>query len=260
MTYRMLTGGFIESGARLGATMLLAVSLLTLPSLSAIAETLVIYGATGNIGGRITTEALSRGHMVIGVSRDPASVTLEHPNLTATGGDVTNLDSMLEVITGADAVLISVNGNGADNTPENAITNLAALTFIQAAGRLGEASPRGIQVGGGTTLRRNGVLGLESGGGEEGTPRHGRIWGHWVALENYRASTGVPWTVVSPPPGALPGDVEGTGRYRLGEDDVLFNNQGESGISLADLAAAIIDEVENPQSIGKRITLGPLDR
>lgn len=260
MTHRTLTGAFIERGARLGAIMLLAVSLLVLPSLSAIADTLVVYGATGNIGGRITSEALNREHTVIGVSRNPASLTVEHANFSAMGGDVTDLESMLAVVAGADAVIISVTGNGADNTPENAITNQAALTFIQAAGRLGEASPRVIQVGGGTTLRINGVSGLENGGGEEGTPRHGRLWGHWLALENYRASTGVRWTVVTPPPGRLPGDVERSGRYRLGEDDVLYNNQGESGISLADLAAAIIDEIENSQSIGKRITLGPIDR
>ena len=48
------------------------ISLIILPTLQATAATLVIYGASGQIGDFIVTEALSRGHEVIGVSRKGA--------------------------------------------------------------------------------------------------------------------------------------------------------------------------------------------
>ncbi len=229
---------------------------IVLPMLTAAASTIVVYGASGNLGSKIVTEALNRGHEVIGVSRNPASLTVDHINFSAVAGDVSNLESMLEIIRGADVVIVSVGGNGVDDTPENSVVNQAALTFIQAARKLGDASPRVIQMGGGTTLLSNGVLGLDNLDVEEGTARHGRYYGHWLALQNYRATTDVQWTVVSPPPGAALHAGDRTGVYRLGEDEVLVDENGEASISEEDLAMAYINEVENPQSIGKRITIG----
>jgi putative NADH-flavin reductase len=231
-------------------------ALISLPALTAVASTIVIYGASGNLGGKIVTEALNRGHDVIGVSRNPASLEFDHSNFSAVGGDVSNLESMLEIIRGVDVVIVSVGGNGIDYTPENSAANQAALTFIQAARQLGAAAPRVIQMGGGTTLFNNGVFGLDLLDVEEGTARHGLYYGHWQALLNYRAATDVQWTVVSPPPGAALHPGERTGVFRLGEDEVIVGENGEASISEEDLAMAYINEVEDPQSIGKRITIG----
>jgi len=232
------------------------IALTSLPALTALASTIVIYGASGNLGEKIVTEALNRGHEVIGVSRNPASLDVDHSNFSAVGGDVSNLESMLEIISGVDVVIVSVGGNGIDDTPENSAANQAALTFIQAARQLGAAAPRVIQMGGGTTLLDNGVLGLDRLDVEEGTARHGLYYGHWHALLNYRAATDVQWTVVSPPPGAALHPGERTGVFRLGEDEVIVGENGEASISEEDLAMAYINEVEDPQSIGKRITIG----
>jgi len=231
-------------------------SLVVLPTLAATANTVVIYGASGRVGQVIVTEALARGHEVIGVSRNPASLTIDHANFSPVAGDVTILESMLEVIPGADAVIIAVGGVGPGNTPEEATVSLAAETFLQAAEQLGDSAPRVIQISGGSTLWVNGVWGLDNPSLEEGTARHGRFFGHWRAIETYRTSTDVAWTVMTPPPGAMTSG-ERTGNYRLGGDDVLFNAAGDSNISTEDFAVAIIDEVENPQSIGKRVTVGP---
>jgi len=116
---------------------------------AAIAETIVIYGASGTLGSKIVTEALNRDHEVIGVSRNAGSMTLDHENFSTTSGDVTDVDSMVGIIADADVVIISVNGNGEGNRPENAIVNRAAQTFIAAAERLGDDAPRVIQMGGG---------------------------------------------------------------------------------------------------------------
>ena len=228
---------------------------LTFSILPAAADTVVIYGASGNIGSKIVSEALNRNHDVIGVSRNPATLTIEHSNFTAVQGDVTSLDSMLEIIDGTDAVIMAVRGNGTDNSAEQAVSNRASLTFIEASKQLGASTPRVIQVGNQATLYRNGVLGLDSGRYEKGTALYGRVRAHALLLDNYRASSHVKWTVASPSGSIKPGNR--TGNYRVGGDEVLLNKNGkESGISEEDFAVAFIDEIEKPQAIGRRIAIG----
>ena len=230
-------------------------ALLIFLSSALMAETVVIYGASGNLGSKIVSEALNRGHEVIGVSRSTDSMTLGHENFSAARGDVTDVDSMLGIISDADVVIISVNGNGDGNRPENAIVNLAAQTFIAAAQRLGDDAPRVIQMGGGYTLYRDGLLMVETLDLEPGQPRHGIYYGHLAAISHYESSD-VAWTVISPPPGAALQPGERTGVFRVGEDEIIFGEGGEASISQEDLAVLFINEVEDPQSIGKRITLG----
>jgi uncharacterized protein len=224
-----------------------------LPYAASQADTIVVYGATGNIGSKIVTEALNRGHDVIGISRNPQNFDIDHPKFSAVAGDVSSLESMLEVIEGADAVVISVRGPGPNNYPEETLNNRASKTFIAASRSLGEnAAPRVIQLGGGSTLYTNGVLGLDARPGTEGTPQHGLVWGHWLALQNYRATTSVKWTVISPS-GQYEPEGPRTGNYRQGWDEALAES---GGISHRDMAAAVVDEIENPQALKRRMTVG----
>lgn len=217
------------------------------------ADTLVIYGATGAIGSKVVTEALDRGHNVVGVSRSPESFDIDHPNFSGVAGDVSSLESMLEIIEGADAVVISVRAAGPNNYPEETLNYRAARTFIAASRSLGEDSaPRVIHLGGGSTLYTNGVLGLDARPGTEGTPLHGLVWGHWLGLQNYRATTAVKWTVVSPS-GQYDREGPRTGTYRQGWDEALPDTDG---ISHRDMAVAIIDEIESPKSVKRRMTVG----
>lgn len=219
------------------------------------AANLVIYGASGNIGSKIVAEALSRGHKVTGVSRRPETLRVDNPNFKAVKGDVTDLDSMLSVIRGADAVIMSIRGNGADNSAEEEVDNKGSLTYIAAARKLGSKAPRVIQVGNQATLYRSGVQGLKSGKYEEGTAFYGRVKAHQLVLDNYRAVPGLKWTVLSPSGGIAPG--KRTGHYRVGGEEVLTDANGkETGISQEDFAVAFIDEVERPKAIGKRVGIG----
>ncbi|HEY5623728.1 MAG TPA: NAD(P)H-binding protein [Gammaproteobacteria bacterium] len=225
-------------------------------SSATLGETVVVYGATGNIGAKIVTEALDRGHEVVGVSRDASRLTVAHPSFTPAQGDVNDLDSMLATITGTDVVVLSVRGYGPNNLPEETTNNRSSLTFIEAAKRLGESAPRAIHLGGGSTLSRNGVLLLETRDAEEGTQQHGLAWGHWLTLQNYRASENVNWTVITPSGGYIP-EGERTGTYRIGGDEVLVNREGRPGrISHLDFAMAVVDEIERGQAVGRRITVG----
>jgi putative NADH-flavin reductase len=168
------------------------------------ADTIVIYGATGNIGSKIVTEALDRGHDVIGVSRHPENLIVDHPNFSAVAGDASSLESMLGIINGVDAVVISVRGYGPNNYPEETLNYRASKIFIAASRNLGETAPRVIHLGGGSTLYTKGLLGLDARPGTEGTSQHGLVWGHWLTLQNYRATTSVTWTVISPSGGYDP--------------------------------------------------------
>lgn len=238
----------------LSSGLLLAMLALLGPA-AAGAANLVIYGASGNIGSKIVTEALSRGHKVTGVSRRPDTLAIKHPNFKAVKGDVTDLDSMLSIIPGADAVIMSIRGNGADNSAEEEVDNKGSLTYIAAARKLGNKAPRVIQVGNQATLYRKGVQGLKSGKYEEGTAFYGRVKAHQLVLDNYQAVPGLKWTVLSPSGGIAPGTR--TGHYRVGGEEVLTDASGkETGISQEDFAVAFIDEVERPKALGKRIGIG----
>ena len=60
------------------------------------------------------------------------------------------------------------------------------------------------------------------------------------------------WTYVSPPLSIKSG--ERTGHFRLGEDALLRDEAGESRISEADFAIAILDELDRGQFIRRRFT------
>ena len=85
---------------------------------------------------------------------------------------------------GADVVVISVRGVGPGNTPEEAVTFRAATAYIEAASRLGKATPYVIQIGGGVTLYRNGVRIMDA--FPPGTDRYALAQGHWLAMEAWR--------------------------------------------------------------------------
>ena len=110
-------------------------------------------------------------------------------------------------------------------------------------------------MGGGYTLYRDGTLMVETLDLEPGHARHGIYYGHIAAISHYQSSD-VEWTVISPPPGAALHPGERTGVFRIGEDEVIVSDNGEASISQEDLAVLFINEVEDPQSIGKRITIG----
>ena len=115
------------------AALLLATALGGAPTYAQDSRTIVVYGASGNIGGLIVDEALERGHAVTGVSRSPDRLTVDHPNFTAVQGDVTDAESFAAVTSGADAVVISVQGSPeGDFAPESSTHARAASTAAAA--------------------------------------------------------------------------------------------------------------------------------
>lgn len=74
------------------------------------------------------------------------------------------------------------------------------------------------------------------------------------ALEELRERNDVKWTFISPA-GDFRADGERTGKYILGGEELTLNSKGESVISYADYAIAMIDEAVNGNNIQKRISV-----
>jgi putative NADH-flavin reductase len=77
-------------------------------------------------------------------------------------------------------------------------------------------------------------------------------------LRHLQAESALDWSFVSPPIALAPG--ERTGQYRLGGDDLLPGlGDSPAGISVADLAVAIVDEIEQPRHRQRRFSVARQD-
>ena len=206
---------------------------------------IALYGATGMIGSSILREALSRGHQVTAIVRDTSKLT-PTDGLTIVKGDVLDTAGVTATIKGHDAVIAAVNNPPGDLQ----FYPRAALSLINALTQAGVK--RLIVVGGAGSLEVAPGLKLFD------TPDFPEAWrpgakSLGAALEVYRAAAGeLEWTFISPAIMIAPS--ERTGSYRTGGDQVLFDEKGQSNISAEDYAVALIDELEHPQSIRRRMT------
>lgn len=207
---------------------------------------LVIFGATGRIGGRILHEALARGHAVTAALRDSSRLQVMHQGLRTAKADVTRSEDVARVTAGHDAV---VNAIGPGQNGDVGVIAAAARALI--AGLSGESPRRLLAVGGAGTLEiRPGVQRLD-------TPEYPEIYrpsgyAQREALALYRSSD-LDWSYLSPPIIIEPGSR--TGRYRTGGDQVLFDANGRSRISMEDYAVAVLDELEQPRHVRARFTV-----
>ena len=74
------------------------------------------------------------------------------------------------------------------------------------------------------------------------------------ALGELRERKDVRWTYISPA-GDFQADGERTGEYILGGEELTLNSRGESIISYADYAIAMVDEAENGDHVQERISV-----
>ena len=74
------------------------------------------------------------------------------------------------------------------------------------------------------------------------------------ALEELRQRKDVNWTYISPA-GDFQADGERTGAYIVAGEELTLNEKGESIISYADYAAAMVDEIVKGDHVGERISV-----
>ncbi len=77
---------------------------------------------------------------------------------------------------------------------------------------------------------------------------------HDKALRALRTRDDVNWTYISPA-GDFQAEGARTGKYILGGEELVLNSKGESVISYADYAIAMVDEAEKGSHINQRISV-----
>lgn len=204
-----------------------------------------IIGASGKAGSLILNEAIDRGHKVTAIVRDAEKVknqsvtVLERNIFDLKEEDIKNFD-------------IIVNAFNAPSGEEHLHVE-AGRVLIEAL--KGAPSTRLIVVGGAGSLfvdEAKTVRNFDTPEFPEAYLPTAKNMGK--NLEELQNTKGVNWTYISP---AAFFDDEGkrTGIYQKGGDQLLFNSKGESYISYADYAIAVLDEIENPQHINARFTV-----
>ncbi|MBX9402182.1 NAD(P)-dependent oxidoreductase [Lysobacter sp. BMK333-48F3] len=212
---------------------------------------LVLIGATGYVGRALLEEALQRGHQVTAVARDPSALPARD-GLRLRPGAIDGGDPAraAELVRGADAVIASLNVGGWSNPN---LEDDTVAGYAQLVDGLKQAGvPRLLVVGGAGSLEvAPGQQLLD----QPGFPDQWRGGAEAMrrVLGTLRDERELDWSFLSPAAHLVPG--ERTGRFRLGGDQLLVDEQGESAISVQDYALAMIDELEQPAHSRRRFTL-----
>ena len=212
---------------------------------------IVIIGATGYVGSAILKEALGRGHQVKAIVRDPSKLTLIHPHLKVVGGSVTDTDFLSRELAKSDAVISAFNpGWSNPNIYEETLEGYGSiLCAVRNSG-----VHRFLMVGGaGSLLVAPGRQLMD----EPDVPKKllpGIRGMAKVYTDLLLPEKSVDWVFLSPAANMAPG--ERTGKFRLGKDELIVDESGDSNISVEDFAVAMIDELEQEKHHQERFTLG----
>ncbi|WP_341898980.1 NAD(P)-dependent oxidoreductase [Ferrovibrio terrae] len=201
---------------------------------------IALIGATGNIGSRVLTEALSRGHHVTAIVRNPEKVPAR-PGVTAKAGDAHDPAALAPLLAGHDAVVSAVHFLASDFSK--------LLAAVRQSG-----VKRWLMVGGAGSLEvAPGLKLIDAPGFPEIYRAEAAKGGEFLEALKAQAAD-LDWSFLSPSAMIVPG--ERTGKFRLGKDTLLSDAKGDSRISMEDYAIALIDELESPKHIRQRFTVG----
>lgn len=211
----------------------------------------VLIGATGFVGSAILNELVERGHKVTAVVRNTSKLP-KNDNITAIEEDVANVDAIAKLAEGKDAIISSYNPGWTN--PE--ITELLYSNYpkiLEAAKKSGVK--RLLIVGGaGTLFIEPGIRLIDTGVIPD------EIMGGVRPLADFYLKTlikedNIDWIFFSPA-GAFDNGGKKTGKFRLGNDDLVVDAEGNSHISVQDYAIAMVDELESPKHHKERFTIG----
>lgn len=197
-----------------------------------------LIGATGSAGSRILHELVQRGHQVTAIVRNPERVP-SLPGVTAKQGNVLDQRQIANLVAGHDAVISAIHFTASD--PHKLIgavrqSGVSRYLVVGGAGSL-EVAP-GVRLI--DTHRIPAAVKPEASAGV-------------AFLDMLHEEQQLDWTFLSPSVMFIPGTR--TGKFRLGKDKLLSNEQGSS-ISFEDYAMALVDELEAPRHVRQRFTVG----
>lgn len=202
-----------------------------------------VIAANGKVGRLIVKEALERGMDVTAIVRSAnkteAKKVIQKDIMNLTREDLEGFD-----------VVVDAFGVWYDEK-----MNLHSVTLNHLADILSGSSTRLLVVGGAGSLYTDQTHTMTI----SETPDFPKAYlpvanGMGKALEELRKRNDVKWTYISP---AAVFDPEGkrTGSYVLAGEEFTVNEKGESYISYADYAVALVDEAEKGKHIRERISV-----
>ena len=213
---------------------------------------IALIGATGFVGTAVAAELLRRDHHVTALVRNPSRLAAR-PRLTAQALDACDADAVAAAVKGHDAVISAFNPGW--EAPELYAQFMKGSAAID-AGVEKSGVKRLLVVGGaGSLFVAPGVQMVDTPEFASHVPPN-IIPGARAArdaLTALRGNSVLDWTFLSPPALLAPG--ERSGKYRVGGEQLLMAGQAPAGISVADLAVAIVDEIEKPQHVKARFTV-----
>lgn len=213
-------------------------------------KNVVLIGASGYVGTAILNELLSRGHKVTGIVRNPASLKISSPNLKIVQADVSDSEALIAACRGKDAVISAYNpGWKNPNIYEDTLKNNP--TILESVKKAGVK--RLLFVGGaGSLYIAPGKMLMDAGVPANLLPGI-RSLGEFY-LNTLRKENDIDWIFLSPASNLAPG--QRTGKFRIGKDDLIVDENGESNISVEDFAVAMVDELEHEKHHKERFTIG----
>ncbi|WP_226635965.1 NAD(P)-dependent oxidoreductase [Novosphingobium profundi] len=197
---------------------------------------IAVLGASGHAGSEIAKEAAARGHEVIAIARHPEAIPVA-TGITPTKGDASDAAQLAKLIAGSDAVISALHHT------------IKAETLLAALHEAGIS--RFLVTGGAASLKgADGARLIDN-------PEFPADWkpaalSGIAFLDDLKATDDIDWTFFSPAMIIFEGERQG--HYRKGGDDLVVDANGESKISFADFALAMVDELEAHEHSRARFT------
>lgn len=212
---------------------------------------ITLIGATGFVGQTLLKELAERNHQVKAIARNTDKITIDASNVNKVSLDVNDTEKLADELKEQDIVISAFNPGW--NNPNLYDDYLKGAASIEKAAE-NSGAKRLLVIGGAGTMKIDGnyiVDGKDF--PKEIYPGASAVRKYFV--EDLSKNEKLDWTFFSPAIEMHPGITTGrTGKYRLGSDSPVFNEENRSMLSVEDLAVAIADEAENANFIKKQFT------
>ena len=210
---------------------------------------LLIIGANGGIGRQAVDQALSAGHRVTALVRNPAKLPLAHPNLKIVQADVTQPISLSNIFAGHDVIISTIGVSGGFSDPPTTLYSQGALNILREMKQSG--------------LRRAFFISASAVETNPLLPFYVRLASKYIIqkllanmytdlrlMEGLIKETELDWTVVRPPRLT---DSKVTGNYRMAVNRFLKNGLK---ISRADTAHFMLSHIQSADMFRSVVEIG----
>ncbi|AWH88479.1 NAD(P)-dependent oxidoreductase [Limnobaculum parvum] len=206
---------------------------------------IAIIGASGKAGQKILAEALSRKHQVTAIVRNAGKISdqsvavLEKDIFDLTAADLKPFDTVVDAFNAS---------AGHEDLHQSSLVHLRKILSDNPNTRL-------LVVGGASSLYLDEQLTqrlIDSPDFPDAYRATASNMGEaFLALKK---ANDINWTYISPSAMFVP-EGKRTGSYNIGSERLMVNSTGESTISYADYAIAMLDEIEQGKHIRQRFTV-----